>query len=491
MASFTFNGVKKDFIFILMGFNRPSWAPIERELLRVPSKAGGYLARTNVQERVIEVPVILKVGNQADLQKRKEELADWLITDEPKELIFDDEPDRTYMAVVNGEAELDELLWRGKGKLTFICPMPYKLGATQEHTLSIQNGSLRTTFTNKGTVESKPVIDIVIGNQSPYLDVWNDDEYFRLGYPTGVKTRVEKEYDRLVWDECTNESLPLWTLITGTIGSYTSAGSMKVWQKYAWTPNSYGTGSEWHGPMVKKTIPNPGGPIQDFRFDVIMTLEASNWNQMGKVVALLLDANDNIIVELNVADEYMSHELTNTYGIIDAGGPNKKWIRDEVGSSSIVFNQFRGHLAVARRGKEWSFYFAKYRKNTEIDDARFGRTWTDSTDSNPMTARPVAKIAVGVVAYGTEPPINVAFVEDIKFWKINTLTIDETPYIFDVGDKVQIDTDRSLATINGKSAIDLKDIFSKYPIVKRGANDIIVRPSNIGTAKLTYRERYK
>ena len=79
----------------------------------------------------------------------------------------------------------------------------------------------------------------------------------------------------------------------------------------------------------------------------------------------------------------------------------------------------------------------------------------------------------------------------MKFWKINTLTLDETPYIFDVGDKVQIDTERSLVTINGTNAIGLKDIFSRFPTVKRGWNDIIIRPSNIGTARIVYRERYK
>nr|WP_282612775.1 hypothetical protein [Bacillus cereus] len=32
---------------------------------------------------------------------------------------------------------------------------------------------------------------------------------------------------------------------------------MKVWQGYAFTPDSYGTGAndEWHGPFMKRTIP--------------------------------------------------------------------------------------------------------------------------------------------------------------------------------------------------------------------------------------------
>ncbi|MDD1368055.1 phage tail family protein, partial [Bacillus sp. MHSD17] len=61
----------------------------------------------------------------------------------------------------------------------------------------------------------------------------------------------------------------------------------------------------------------------------------------------------------------------------------------------------------------------------------------------------------------------------------------------DIGHKIQIDTERSLVTINGKNVIGLKDIFSSFPIVKRGLNEIIVRPANIGIAKLSYRERFR
>ena len=46
-GSFSFNGIRKDYIFILMGFNRPAWSPVERDILKVPSKAGGYLLQTN------------------------------------------------------------------------------------------------------------------------------------------------------------------------------------------------------------------------------------------------------------------------------------------------------------------------------------------------------------------------------------------------------------------------------------------------------------
>ncbi|MDM5195457.1 phage tail family protein [Bacillus hominis] len=491
MSSFTFNNQRKVFIQIEKGWKRPTWAPLKRNFLSVPGYPGARLLNTQTDIRVLSIPVGIIVPDGGDLELLKEEIADWLITEQPVELIFDVEPNRTYLAIVDESFDPDEFVTLGKGILKFICPMPYKLGAVQTKQFANNvDGNFQADIENKGTVETTPVIDIVTGIQSPFLDVWNGDDYFRLGYPTGIKTKVVKQNERLIWDEM--KSLATWTAVTGQIGIYKSSGSMKVWQGYAFTPDSYGTGAtdEWHGPFMKRTIPNTGGVIQDFRLDVQMNFQSEHWNRMGKTVVMLLDANDNVIVELAMADEYMSHEMTTAQAIIDSGG-SRKWITDEMGMQSDTFNDFRGHVSVARRGKEWSFYFAKYRKNTEIDDASFVRTWRDGSDSNPMTARPVAKIAVGCIAYGDNPPADIAFIEDVKFWKINTLNVDETPYIFDVGDKIQIDTERSLVTINGTNAIALKDIFSSFPVVKRGQNKIIVRPLNIGTAQITYRERFR
>jgi predicted phage tail component-like protein len=490
MSTFTFNNERKEYIQIEKGWSPPTWAPLKRNFLKTPGYPGARLLGTETDPRPLPVPVGIIVPDGSDLETLKEEIAAWLITEEAVELTFDTKPDRTYIAVIDEDFNVDDFVSLGKGTLKFICPMPYKLGPVQKKTLAIANGDLKTSFLNKGSVESNPIIDIKVGAQSPYLDVWNDDEYFRIGYPTGVKTRVVKQNDRLIWDEMTN--LTIWEAITGKIGIYKSSGAMKVWQGYAFTPDSYGTGAndEWHGPFMKRTIPNTSGVIQDFKLDVQMNFQSEHWNRMGKTVVMLLDANDNVIVELAMADEYMSHEMTTAQAIIDSGG-TRKWIFDEMGMYSDTFNGFRGHVSVARRGKEWSFYFAKYRKNTEIDDASFVRTWRDNSDSNPMTARPVAKIAVGCIAYGTNPPVDVAFIEDVKFWKINALTIDETPYIFDIGDKIQIDTERSLVTINGTNAIALKDIFSSFPVIKRGQNAVIIRPANVGIAELTYRERFR
>ncbi|MDF9627324.1 phage tail family protein, partial [Bacillus cereus] len=78
-----------------------------------------------------------------------------------------------------------------------------------------------------------------------------------------------------------------------------------------------------------------------------------------------------------------------------------------------------------------------------------------------------------------------------KFWKVNVNTKNTPPYIVDVGDKVVIDTENSHVTIEGKDAINIKDIFSNFPVIHKGRNTLEMMPSDIGTAKVTYRERFR
>ncbi|MED1305642.1 phage tail family protein, partial [Bacillus pacificus] len=159
---------------MLVGRKRPSWAPVKRRLVRVPHRAGALLLNTETEERRIDVPLVIKAKkDMADLQKLKEDLADWLYTEQPAELIFDDELDRTYLALIDGSVDLDEIVNRGRGVITFVCPMPYKLGKTNTHKFTQEWSTEKTSyFTNKGSVEAPALIEMTVKKPSTFLDVW-------------------------------------------------------------------------------------------------------------------------------------------------------------------------------------------------------------------------------------------------------------------------------------------------------------------------------
>ncbi|MED2240085.1 phage tail family protein, partial [Bacillus thuringiensis] len=189
MSSFTFNNIRKDFVQIEKGWKRPAWAPLKRKFLSVPGYPGARLLTTETEMRVLPVPVGIIVPDGSDLETLKEEIAEWLITEKPVELVFDVTPDRTYLAVIDEDFDPEDFVTLGKGTLNFVCPMPYKLGPTK--TVDFQTGALGLTANvqNKGTVHSNPIIEIDITKPNTFLDVWfggvslSDRDYFRIGMP--------------------------------------------------------------------------------------------------------------------------------------------------------------------------------------------------------------------------------------------------------------------------------------------------------------------
>ncbi|PGL18227.1 distal tail protein Dit, partial [Bacillus thuringiensis] len=78
---------------------------------------GARLLGTDTDPRPLPVPVGIIVPDGTDLETLKEEIAAWLITEEAVELVFDATPDRTYLAIIDEDFNLDDFVTLGKGTL--------------------------------------------------------------------------------------------------------------------------------------------------------------------------------------------------------------------------------------------------------------------------------------------------------------------------------------------------------------------------------------
>ncbi|MCK1982236.1 MULTISPECIES: distal tail protein Dit [Peribacillus] len=172
MRTFTFNDIRKDFVIPLFGNNREPWAPIERQYQDVPGRAGVYMRNKRVvKQRNINVPVLIH-DLDTDYNELKEELAEWLIHDEPKPLVFDDEPNRIYYAVVDGAFNPEDIVTFGKGTIPFVCPNPYKYG--YEESIILGNYPIR----NEGTVEASPIFSVKFSAAASEFTFTNDKGKF-------------------------------------------------------------------------------------------------------------------------------------------------------------------------------------------------------------------------------------------------------------------------------------------------------------------------
>ncbi|MCP1324523.1 distal tail protein Dit [Bacillus sp. S0628] len=487
MSSFSFNGERKSYIHIERGWKRPAWAPLRRNLLNAPSYQGARLLSTDTDMRVLSVPVGIIAPNGIGLERLKEEIASWLITEQPAELIFDIENERTYLAVVDEEFNIDEFVDIGKGVLKFICPMPYKLGPTRTVEFQADERELVANIQNKGSVESNPIIEIEVTKPSTFLDVWNGDNYFRIGWPLRMDQVPVERNQRVMWDEMSTTvgwtNVPNAEDMVGGGAFKVDAGSRLV-PVYLGETNIKG----WHGCIAKKNIPQ--GPLQDFIMQAYVGVRSSHPDQMGRVEIGLLDENSDYVARISMNDVHWQAEQNTGFAKL---GNKKKPVSERVlinepGDHPTTWNQYRGRLWLARTGNRWEAYISKFLWNTEKDDSERFVVWEDE---NNVNMDKVAQVQISISQFSDNMFCTDMSIDDLKIWKVNMHTQDNPPYIFDVGDKVVIDTERSLVSINGKKAINLKDIFSDYPIIQKGTNKLEIMPSDVGIAKVTYRERYR
>ncbi|WP_062323693.1 distal tail protein Dit [Halolactibacillus sp. JCM 19043] len=133
-----FNGETKEWLFLLEGRQKSPFAPITNNLLRVPGKAGAYIQSSKTDVLYINQPVGFIVEDDVDALDKLDQLKSWLLTSEPVELQFPDEPDRVYYAKVEGDiSDFARFGNQRRGTITFICPDPYAYGPERIYTFHL------------------------------------------------------------------------------------------------------------------------------------------------------------------------------------------------------------------------------------------------------------------------------------------------------------------------------------------------------------------
>lgn len=138
MSSFTFNGVSSE-SFDFLKINKITTSllpPVRQRIQTVVGRDGAYHYGRDLEPLTHQIEITVKGYDRETLAAQKRELAKWLLTDSPKPLVYSYEPDKTYMAVLSGDTNLDEIIGIGKTTLTFIIVDPFALGEEQSQTIA-------------------------------------------------------------------------------------------------------------------------------------------------------------------------------------------------------------------------------------------------------------------------------------------------------------------------------------------------------------------
>lgn len=134
---FTFDGVNiRTVVDKVSTISRPVLPPREHILIDIPGMAGAILGQKKTGVKAIVVTVHIFGDTKAQIRQKVDKLADLLMTENVAPLVFDDEPNKTYYAIVADETPFDELSVLGTAEITFLCPDPYAKGAAKTSTLT-------------------------------------------------------------------------------------------------------------------------------------------------------------------------------------------------------------------------------------------------------------------------------------------------------------------------------------------------------------------
>lgn len=477
LSTFSFNNIEKEYLVLERDWTLPAWAPIEREFLQVPGRPGGIQSEMRTGLRRFPLPIIIRSRNLIDKKQFVEDMAAWLIHKEAKPLVFSKYPNRKLYAYIEGTPDFAQLWNFGQGTLNIVCEDPYEYGPKKVKDFSAGVANFR----NEGTIDVPPFIRATVTKDITHLQLYDDKRYFQIGESVGINTVVKKREERLL-NEAMN-TLVGWSNSGLTVDGGTVAGSMET-NGYSFGAASYGIGTAWHGPAIKKSVPQ--APLTDFKIRVKLVFKNPSVTARGRIEIYLLDEQS-----VDFGKFAMKRTGGGSYGnsIEARAGGTSDWnyFANFAGVRGVEWRDFEGILEFSRVGDLWTMHTAMVDPVTKKHHTR--ATFTHR-DIQRKYMRNLAQIQLHIAQSGTTQPMT-ARISGLEVFRINPITGEETNVIASEGDEFELDFKTKRIYLNGDLRPDLKAFGSNFFSLPPGDHALVMDPEGSFTAQLEWEEGYK
>lgn len=343
--------------------NRNLSAPISSNLKKIGIRNGKDFDYVTQEEKQIAIEYVINNGTAENLKDFRRKMAKLLTSDKMGKLIFSDEPNLYYNAILNGEPTLDEEYLQSSGIITFIVPDGIAHSTIQKTFQASLNHErvMETTISNTGT-ESVPVdYEIKHNHENGFIGIVSEYGVIQLGHVNemDMEEKEKSEYLLNYRQASQYEAMRSGSGIffdpsygkSGTFGTYNYDN--KSWVSLA----SAGVGSGWHG--AARTIDLPP--------DQTGVSGSANFAMQGKVWFRPTAANQCGIIEYCIADKNGRHlasariakwnPVTDTALLILCVN-GKEVQRIEFNSAlSELFVHNRGDFYISKSGRKITFCF--------------------------------------------------------------------------------------------------------------------------------------
>ncbi|MDT2756979.1 phage tail family protein [Enterococcus asini] len=425
-----------------------------------------------------------------DLIHKRRELARILNGTEPKKLIYSDEPDKFYWAFPKGDINVDEKVFLGFGTISWeiFDGVAYSV---KEYTFENNGSDPRVIeINNPGTEPMLLELEAEFTSDCGFIGLQNNDLSTSALFGT-IEEVDGYHFDTsdLLFDDHLTEDRG-WVLNTGVVPPVTPNPQQVGTVSYQVDPSqpapidpnegfvratSYGTGSEWHGPSVTKTIPvdkNGKYPVNwkaTWRFDFNPNGSNKRPSNVGHGSLTFIDQNNAIICSVVVEDNNPSQERSDIAFYV---GNKRVWDTRETTSFYTTQRPNQSNVMVEKIGSEIAF---------AINYANLKKTFITQAPNVELR-----KATWYMAQYGTRTPMQNNLLRAINIRKHNVQNWKDVPNKFGTDDVLDYKKtgDNILCTINGLQGLQYRDPGSTLIYAPPGVSTMFLSWSDFATAPI-------
>ena len=444
--------------------------------------------RLGSESTLITIPMSFYMYD--DIIHKRRELSRILNVDEPCKLIFGDEPDKYYLAKPSETFEFEDARIEATGTITWQI-FDGVAHSVKEYTFENNGSDPRVIeINNPGTEPMLLELEAEFTSDCGFLGLQNDDLSTSALFGT-IEEVDGYHFDTsdLLFDDHLTEDRG-WVLNTGVVPPVTpnpqQVGTVSYQVDPGQTPpidpnegfvkaTSYGTGAEWHGPSVTKTVPadkNGAYAVNwkaTWRFDFNPNGSTKRPSNVGHGSMTFVDQNNTIICSVVVEDNNPSQERSDIAFYV---GNKRVWDTRETTSFYTTQRPNHGFVSVEKLGSEIIF---------SINYANLKKTFiTQSPDAE------LRKATWYMAQYGTRTAMVNNLLRALNIRKHNVQNWKDVPNKFSANDVLNYKKsgDNIMCTINDLQGLQYRDPGSTLIYAPPGLSTMFLSWSDFATAPI-------
>lgn len=439
--SVKFNGVELgEFIDVLQDFTPLSGADWSPEFLNTEgTRKGVNFNYTTYKYRTIPMPFTM-LGNLEDKYDKLEKI---LNVDSPKPLVFESMPDRMFYAIPDGDLEFSEEGPLGEGIITWIIPDGVAHSTAEKSFTAAENadGILEATIINNGTEEVPVSYNITHNHENGFLGIVSEYGAIQLGKIDEVDAVPAQKSEVLFRCDSADEFLSAFTVGEGIFdknqnyGRDGTFGSVSLNGRQWLALNSVGTGSSWHGAIMKKDLPADSSGVtgaKNFTCQYTMWFETGKVPQTGAIEVVIGDSAGKQLASMHIVKSSTNSNICSA--VFQVGSVEKGRVKYEPGYWSYTAKG--GVIKIVKTGERFEFHFNgkkySYSDSSLKDKEAYSVSVSEIQYSNRGKGNLVTHMYFGYLYFQKD---NVEYLKDIP----NRYPEDSVVYVDGEAGKVYVD----------------------------------------------------